>query len=42
MKNIMNHRRDTAMNDENTTTECKRQVLASRNSETSWFGREMF
>lgn len=38
----MNHKRDTAMNKKNTATEFKRQIIASRNGETCWFGREMF
>lgn len=33
-KNIINHKSDTAMNEENITTENKRQIIASKNGET--------
>lgn len=42
MNNIMNHKRDTAMNEENMAIECKRQIIASRNGGTCCFGREIF
>lgn len=42
MKNTRNHSKDTAMNEDYKTTECKRQIIASRNGETCWFGKEMF
>lgn len=33
-KNIINHKSDTAMNEENMTTENKRQIIVSKNGET--------